>query len=78
VLKKALYLVVVGGLVMGPVAALAQGTKDKSPGSQSSSGTRSGVGTNTSPDSIGGAFKGTGMPTYGTSSGMGDPKKQRN
>jgi len=61
----------------GPLAALAQGTKDQNPSPQPGSATRSGVGSNNgSSDSMGGAFRGTGTPTYGTSPGMGSSKKQ--
>jgi hypothetical protein len=70
--------VAVAGLTFGGLsAALAQGTKDQAPSSQTSSATRSGTGTNTSSDSMGGAFRGTGTPTYGTSPGMGSTKTQR-
>jgi len=68
------------GMVLAVVVAgnaSAQGTKDRSSGTQTGSSTRGGVGTNSSPDSMGGAFKGTGTPTYGTSSGMGSAKKSR-
>ena len=68
----ATFLVVV---VAGDAPASAQGTKDRAPGTQTT--VRSGVSTNGSPDSMGGAFKGTGTPTYGTSPGMGSPKKPR-
>jgi hypothetical protein len=60
------------------VPALAQGTKDQTSSStQTSSATRSGAATNGSSDSMGGAFRGTGTPTYGTSPGMGSTKNQR-
>ncbi len=64
-------------VVAGNASASAQGTKDRNSGTQTSSSVRGGVGTNSSPDSMGGAFKGTGTPTYGTSSGMGSAKKSR-
>lgn len=70
-------LVVLVAAVAGDVAASAQGTKDRASGTRMGSTIRSGVSTNSSPDSMGGAFKGTGMPTYGTSPGMGSPRKQR-
>jgi len=63
--------------IVGNAAASAQGTKDRNSGTQTPSSVRGGVGTNSSPDSMGGAFKGTGTPTYGTSSGMGSAKKSR-
>lgn len=65
-------------LAVGSSAASAQGTKDTPAGSQSSSATRSGTGTNSGSDSMGGAFKGTGTPRYGTSPGMGSQKKTHN
>lgn len=65
-------------LAVGSSAASAQGTKDRPSGAQSSSATRSGTGTNSGSDSMGGAFKGTGTPNYGTSPGMGSQKKTRN
>jgi len=66
-----------------PSCASAQGTKDPSNGSNSATNstrtTGSGVSTNETRDSMGGAFKGTGMPNWGTSPGMGsDTKSRRN
>lgn len=58
--------------------ARAQGTKDQPSGTQPTSATRSGMATNSGSDTMGGAFKGTGKPTYGISPGMGFPKKTRN
>ncbi|QAU48776.1 hypothetical protein EAS56_26495 [Bradyrhizobium guangzhouense] len=69
--------VVLVAVVAGDAGVSAQGTKDRGSGTQSGSTIRSGGSTNSSPDSMGGAFKGTGMPTYGTSPGMGSPKKRR-
>ncbi|MCS3765037.1 hypothetical protein GGE24_007062 [Bradyrhizobium centrosematis] len=63
-------------LVLGSSVALAQGTKDQPAGNQPT--TRSGTATNSGSDSMGGAFKGTGTPNYGTSPGMGSQKKTRN
>jgi hypothetical protein len=63
-------------LVVASSVALAQGTKDQPAGNQPT--TRSGTATNSSSDSMGGAFKGTGTPNYGTSPGMGSQKKTRN
>jgi hypothetical protein len=63
---------------IGSSVALAQGTKDTPSGTQPTSSTRSGTGTNSGSDSMGGAFKGTGTPTYGTSPGMGSQKKSQN
>lgn len=57
--------------VVGGGRAWAQGTKDRPSGAQPNSATNSGAGTNSAPDSMGGAFKGTGTPSYGTSPGMG-------
>lgn len=65
-------------LVVGSSAAWAQGTKDQPSGTQPTSSTRSGTATNSGSDSMGGAFKGTGTPNYGTSPGMGSQKKTRN
>ncbi len=59
-------------------AASAQGTKDKPSGTQPTSGSRSGAATNSGSDTMGGAFKGTGTPSYGTSPGMGSQKKTHN
>ena len=70
-------LVVLVAAVAGDTTASAQGSKDRATGTQSSPTTRSGVSTNSSQDSMDGAFKGTGTPTYGTSPGMGSPKKPR-
>lgn len=69
--------VVLVAMMAGNAPASAQGTKDRVSGTQTSSTIRSGVSTTSSPDSMGGAFKGTGMPTYGTSPGMGSAKKAR-
>lgn len=65
-------------LIAGSSAASAQGTKDRPSGTQPTSATRSGTGTNSGSDSMGGAFKGTGTPNYGTSPGMGSQKKTNN
>lgn len=65
-------------LAVGSSAASAQGTKDRPSGTQPTSATRSGTGTNSGSDSMGGAFKGTGTPNYGTSPGMGSQKKTHN
>lgn len=65
-------------LIVGSSAASAQGTKDRPAGTQPTSATRSGTGTNSGSDSMGGAFKGAGTPNYGTSSGMGSQKKTNN
>jgi type IV secretory pathway TrbL component len=70
-------IVVLVAVVAGDAAASAQGTKDRASGTQTGSASRSGISTSSHPDSMGGAFKGTGMPTYGTSPGMGSPKKPR-
>ena len=70
----AAFLVLVVAEVARDAPASAQGTKDRAPGTQAT--VRSGVSTNASPDSMGGAFKGTGTPTYGTSPGMGSPTKR--
>jgi len=59
-------------------SVVAQGTKDSPAGSQPTSGSRNGAATNSGSDSMGGAFKGTGTPNYGTSPGMGSQKKTRN
>lgn len=63
-------------LAIASSAASAQGTKDQPAGNQPT--TRSGTATNSGSDSMGGAFKGTGTPNYGTSPGMGSQKKTRN
>lgn len=65
-------------LAVGTSVASAQGTKDTPSGTQPTSATRSGTGTNSGSDSMGGAFKGTGTPNYGTSPGMGSQKKSHN
>lgn len=65
-------------LAVGSPVASAQGTKDRPSGAQPTSATRSGAGTNSGSDSMGGAFKGTGTPNYGTSPGMDSQKKTRN
>lgn len=65
-------------LIVGSSAASAQGTKDRPSGTHPASATRSGTGTNSGSNSMGGAFKGTGTPNYGTSSGMGSQKKTNN
>ena len=71
-------LVVAGLAAAGLASAQAQGTKDQNPSTQTGSAIRSGVGTNNgSSDSMGGAFRGTGTPTYGTSPGMGSTKNRR-
>ncbi|GMO30032.1 hypothetical protein TM239_16850 [Bradyrhizobium sp. TM239] len=65
-------------LALGSSAASAQGTKDRPSGTQPTSATRSGTGSNSGSDTMGGAFKGTGTPSYGTSPGMGSQKKTNN
>ncbi len=65
-------------LAVGISVASAQGTKDTPSGTQPTSATRSGTGTNSGSDSMGGAFKGTGTPNYGTSPGMGSQKRTHN
>ena len=62
---------------------LAQGTRDpRSGAADSNAATRSrgaGIGTMSTPDTMGGAFRGTGVPNLGTSPGMGsDPVPRRN
>ncbi len=64
-------------LAVGSSVASAQGTKDTPSGTQPTA-PRSGTGTNSGSDSMGGAFKGTGTPNYGTSPGMGSQKKTHN
>ncbi len=65
-------------LAVGSSVASAQGTKDTPSGTQPTSATNSGTGTNSGSDSMGGAFKGTGTPNYGTSPGMGSQKRTHN
>jgi hypothetical protein len=62
-------------LTMGSSAVSAQGTKDRPSGTQPTSASRGGTATNSGSDTMGGAFKGTGTPNYGTSPGMGSQKK---
>jgi len=81
--RRASWSVAVGPLVslLGfacATAVSAQGVKQGASSPQTSSASRSGVGTNSTSDTMGGAFKGTGTPTYGTSPGMGSRKKVRN
>ena len=71
-------------LVAVPVGAMAQGTKDPRNGSgvsttaqPSTQGT--GIGQGAATDTMGGAFRGTGVPNLGTSPGMGsEPVTRRN
>ena len=59
--------------------ALAQGTRDPRNGAGAATTPRSGIGTMSAPDTMGGAFRGTGVPNLGTSPGMGsDPVPRRN
>lgn len=76
--RTALALLVAGAQLVGIVRCAAQGTKDRNASYQGSATSKGGVGTNRSPDTMGGAFKVTGMPTYGTSPGMGSAKRPRN
>ncbi|SCB43104.1 hypothetical protein GA0061099_1007199 [Bradyrhizobium yuanmingense] len=71
-------LSLVMALTIGSSLASAQGTKDTPSGTQPTSATRSGTGTNSGSDTMGGAFKGTGTPSYGTSPGMGSQKRTQN
>ena len=60
-------LVVLVAAVAGDTTASAQGSKDRATGTQSSPTTRSGVSTNSSQDSMGGAFKGAGAHLWNQS-----------
>lgn len=73
-----MVILVVLALALGTSAASAQGTKDRPSGTQPTSASRSGTGSNSGSDTMGGAFKGTGTPNYGTSPGMGSQKKTHN
>lgn len=78
-MSKLLWIVAATAIVAAS-GANAQGTKDAQTGAPSTAtNVNRGTGTTGPSDPMGGAMRGTGVPTYGTSNGMGsDPRTNRN
>jgi hypothetical protein len=69
---KAASAVFAATMMLLPALAAAQGTQNPN-----SNNRPNGVGTNAQSDPMGGAFRGTGTPTFGTSPGMGSDNRQQ-
>jgi hypothetical protein len=83
-MTKLMWAVTAVVLMAAPAAAMAQGTKDPRNGSGMSTTAQpraqgTGIGQGAATDTMGGAFRGTGVPNLGTSPGMGsEPVTRRN
>ncbi|WP_156164487.1 hypothetical protein [Bradyrhizobium sp. LTSP885] len=72
--KLALVIVVAAIAVTCSSSSWSQGTKDNQSGQPQSGASRT---SGSKSDTMGGAFKGTGTPNFGTSPGMGAEKKTK-